>query len=83
MSLPKRWRPLLRTTALEDDGLLRRLPSRRTTGSRRFFKAELTFWGIMLGIIRKRGRSYVVPGVGLDFDWPRILDLLAGSDVLG
>jgi len=70
-------------TSLEDDGLLRRTPNRRTTGSRRFFKAELTFWGVMLGIIRKRGRSYVVPGVGLDFDWPRILDLLAGSDVLG
>lgn len=70
-------------TSLEDEGLLRRLPNRRTTGSRRFFKAELTFWGVMLGIIRKRGRSYVVPGVGLDFHWPRILDLLAGSDVLG
>jgi hypothetical protein len=70
-------------TSLEDEGLLRRLPNRRTTGSRRFFKAELTFWGVMLGIIRRRGRSYVVPGVGLDFDWPRILDLLAGNDVLG
>ncbi len=64
---------------LEDSGLLRRLPKRRTTGSRRFFKAELTFWGVMLGIIRKRGPSYVVPGVGLDFDWPRILDLLAAE----
>lgn len=64
---------------MERDGLLRRSPNRRTTGGRRFFKAELTFWGVILGIIRKHGRSYVVPGVGLDFDWPRIVDLVTGS----
>jgi len=68
---------------LDSEGLLLRLPNRKTTGSRRFFQSELTFWGIILGIIRKHGQSYVVPGVGLDFDWPRILDLLAGSDLLG
>jgi hypothetical protein len=64
---------------LEGEGLLRRSPARHTTGSRRFFKAELTFWGIMLRIIRKHGTSYIVPGVGLDFDWPRILDLMAAE----
>ena len=62
---------------LQGEGLLRRLPTRRTTGSRRFFKAELTFWGVLLQIIRRHGSSYVVPGVGLDFDWPRMLDLLS------
>lgn len=66
---------------LEAEGLLRRLPGRRTTSSRRFFKAETTFWGIMLGIIRRHGRSYVVPGVGMDFDWPRIIDLLANAEL--
>lgn len=66
---------------LDAEGLLLRLPGRRTTGSRRFFKAELTFWGIMLGIIRKHGVSYVVPDVGLDFDWPRIIDLLANAEL--
>jgi hypothetical protein len=60
---------------LEDERLLRRLPGRRTTGGRSFFKAEFTFWGQMLRIIRRRGRSYVAAG-GVDFDWPRIVDLL-------
>lgn len=66
---------------LESQGLLRRVPARQTTGSRSFFKAELTFWGTMLRIIRKHGRSYIVPGVGLDFDWPRILDLIAAEGI--
>jgi hypothetical protein len=66
---------------LDAEGLLLRLPGRRTTGSRRFFKGELTFWGIILRIIRKHGASYVVPDVGLDFDWPRIIDLLANAEL--
>ncbi len=60
---------------LEDERLLRRLPGRRTTGGRSFFKAEFTFWGQVLRIIRRHGKSYVTAG-GVDFDWPRIVDLL-------
>ncbi len=60
---------------LEDERLLRRLPGRKTTGGRSFFKAEFTFWGRVLRIIRRRGKSYVASG-GVDFDWPRIVDLL-------
>jgi hypothetical protein len=60
---------------LENQRLLRRLPGRRTTGSRSFFKAEFTFWGQMLRIIRHHGTSYVGSG-GVDFDWPRIVELL-------
>lgn len=66
---------------LESEGLLSRLPGRRTTGSRRFFKGETTFWGVVLGIIRRHGQSYVVPNVGMDFDWPRIIDLLANAEL--
>jgi hypothetical protein len=63
---------------LENERLLRRQPGRRTTGERSFFKAEFTFWGQVLRIIRRRGRSYVAES-GVDFDWPRIIDLLALS----
>jgi hypothetical protein len=60
---------------LEEERLLRRLPNRRTSGARSFFKAEFTFWGQLLRITRRHGRSYVGPS-GVDFDWPRIVDLL-------
>ncbi len=71
---PREFRDLLEQF-LEDERLLRRLPGRKTTGGRSFFKAEFTFWGQVLRIIRRRGKSYVAAG-GIDFDWPRIVDLV-------
>lgn len=58
-----------------NNGKLKTNPSRTTTGSRKFLTSEFQLWG-SLGLIEKISTSYYVDGVGFNFNWDKITDIL-------
>lgn len=58
-----------------NNGKLKSNPFRTTTGSRDFLSAELQLWG-GLGLAELVSTSYYIDGVGFNFNWDKITDIL-------
>lgn len=63
-------------SSLEERGLVKRNPNRRSTGAKQAFRDEMTLWR-HLGLLKtQEDGTFFFPGRGLMFDWNRITSLL-------
>jgi hypothetical protein len=65
--------------SLEERGLVKRNPNRRSSGAKQAFRDEMTLWRHLELLKTQEDGTFFFPGRGLIFDWARITSLLASD----